>query len=450
MKLQLDRIQKIAFARILFDLIEADFIVEEAEMSFFEKIISSEGLSISDSMLVEAKRMRQDKAVSILKELDQDSRMRILTILKSLALVDGTSVPLEAIQIFALEQVLEHDAYIYTVPIDNMDIENMKVIYIENHKTPISASIEKHARTISRELAMAGFDFVYIPYVVKDYKHMKPDYLHKVVRYMVPSFSPEKIETVCHELQSLTTSRFCRDLLYKKINLPLLDVAPSLLIKINESVLIEQYDNDDAERINYANFLRIELQEDVVTHIHELVDSYLKMINCEITITHKPQTRKFMYYGFHRSLFDLIAYSREKKEYNLIFDLTTHRAQIYFEPTDGSNERIPLKLNPQEATLYVMIVKKSLEGNGLDWRDEPPKQEKDKILAEYNKIYSHIGKGKTTRVYKDRTQTHHIKNKIQAITCIANIELFIPVHIKDGIHSYYRVKGNTHHIQILE
>lgn len=36
----LERIQRIALARILSDLIEADFIVEEREMDFFEKIIS--------------------------------------------------------------------------------------------------------------------------------------------------------------------------------------------------------------------------------------------------------------------------------------------------------------------------------------------------------------------------------------------------------------------------
>ena len=32
----MDRLQKIAFARILSDLIEADFIVEQGEMEYFE------------------------------------------------------------------------------------------------------------------------------------------------------------------------------------------------------------------------------------------------------------------------------------------------------------------------------------------------------------------------------------------------------------------------------
>ena len=66
----LERVQRIALARILSDLIEADFIVEEKEMDFFEDTISKDGFNISESMLVEAKRMDFAKAMSILKELD--------------------------------------------------------------------------------------------------------------------------------------------------------------------------------------------------------------------------------------------------------------------------------------------------------------------------------------------------------------------------------------------
>lgn len=450
MRLQLDRIQKIAFARILFDIIEADFIIEESEMTFLEKVISSDGLNISDAMLVEAKRMKLDKVVAILKEVNDTGRKSIIEILKNLALTDGTSVPLEAILIFALMQVLEHDAYIYSVPANNLDIVNMTAIFIENHKTPFSLSIEQYAHIIRQELAMSGFDFVYIPHVVSDYQRMNRIYLHKVVNYMIPSFSSEKIDEICHELQSMTTARFCRDILYKKIDIPLLDVPPSLLIKMNESALVEQYDADDAERTNYANFLRIELREDVVAQIQELMASYRRMVNCPINVTTNPPSQKFLYRGFHRSLFDLIAFSREKKTYNLIFDLTSKCAQVYFEPTDGTNERIPLRLNPQETALYIMIVKESWSGIGLDWRDNPPQQVRDDILKEYNRIYSHISKGKTTRVYKDRTRTHHIKNKIQSISCIANMELFVPIHIKEGIHSYYCVKATSDNIRIIE
>lgn len=450
-KLHLDRTQKIAFARIISDLIEADFIVEESEMDFFEDIISKNGLNISESMLVEAKKMDLAKAVSLLKELDSERRKQTINCLKDLALSDGTCVPLEAIQIFALEQAMEHDAYIYSVPSKDIGIDNMKVIYIENdNDTEISKEIESNYRSISNEFALAGFDFVHIPFVVTDYKRMSLDYLRKVVKYMIPSIPPEKVDAICNDLQSMTTSRFCRDLLYKKISIPLLDVRPSLLIKISESAIIDQYDVEDAERTDYANFLRIELKDDVLSEIRNLIDSYHKMINCAITVNSMPKNQKFMYYGFHRSLFDLIAYGREQKEYFLVIDITKHQAQVYFEPIDGDGERIPIKLNPQETALFVMIVKKSFMGKGLDWREQVPDKVKKEILIEYNKVYSHIGKGNTTREYKDRTQVHHIKNRIRSNQCIANMELFVPLHVKDGIYSYYMVKATPKNIQIKE
>jgi len=157
-----------------------------------------------------------------------------------------------------------------------------------------------------------------------------------------------------------------------------------------------------------------------------------------------------MYYGFHRSLFDLIAYGREQKEYFLVIDITKHQAQVYFEPIDGSGERIPIKLNPQETALFVMIVKKSFMGKGLDWREEMLSKQKKEILSEYNRIYSYIGKGKTTNEYKDRTQVHHIKNRIRSIQCIGNVELFVPLHVKEGKYSYYMVKATPRNIQIKE
>ena len=67
-------------------MIEADFVVEADEMQFFENIISKEGFSISDAMLVEAKKMDFAKALSILKALDENSRRMVVDTLKQLSM----------------------------------------------------------------------------------------------------------------------------------------------------------------------------------------------------------------------------------------------------------------------------------------------------------------------------------------------------------------------------
>lgn len=439
----LNREDKIAFARVITDLIEADFVVEADEMQFFENIISKEGFSISDAMLVEAKKMDFAKALSILKALDENSRRMVVDTLKQLSMSDGVCVPLEAILIFAVEQVLMNDATVHSIPHSGINIDNLKVIYIENEETLIGKQIETKLSSIVSELKLVGFDFVYIPRLIKDFGRMEHDYLKKVVKYMIPSISEERVTAICENLRGLTTSRFCRDLLYKKLGMNLIDCKPSLLIKINDSDIVDRYESEAIERTRYSNFLQLELKGDIIDEIHSIIETYHSMISCSITVESKPRTPKFIYTGFHRSLFDLIAFGRELKEFRLVFKVSEHKANVYFESIDSDKEQVCLKLNPQEAALYYMIVQKSLSENGLDWREHIPEREKKQILAEYNKIYSRIGKANSVTEYKDRTQVHHIKNRIRTLRNVANIEMFIPEHYKSGNDSYYRIKANA-------
>lgn len=447
---QFAREHKIAFARVITDLIEADFVVEVDEMQFFEMIISKEGLDISESMLVEAKKMDFAKALTILAELDEEARNYLISTLKQLSMSDGVCVPLEAILIFAVEQVLMNGATIHSVPQSGISIDNLKVIYIENDETEVGHQIEEALSFIVSELKLAGFDFVYIPRLISDFGRMEHDYLRKVVRYMIPSISEERVEAICENLRSLTTAKFCRDLLYKKLGMNLIGCKPSLLIKINDSDIVDRYDSESVERVRYSNFLQMELRGSVMAEIASFIEKYHSMISCSITIENKPRTPKFIYTGFHRSLFDLIAFGRELKEYRLVFDTTERRANIYFEPIDGEGELLPLKLNPQEASLYYMILKSSLRSKGLDWREHIPEADKRAVLAEYNAIYRTIGKSNSVAEYKDRTQVHHIKNRIRAIKNIANAGMFIPEHFKSGNESYYRVAANVEYVVFKE
>lgn len=445
-----EREHKIAFARVITDLIEADFVVEADEMQFFEKIISKDGFSISDAMLVEAKKMDFAKALSILKTLNEGSRTKVVDILKRLSMSDGVCVPFEAILIFAVEQVLMNDAVVYSIPQSGINIDNLKVIYIENQETEVGKQIESKLFSIVSELKLVGFDFVYIPRLIQDFGRLDHDYLKKVVKYMIPSISDERVTAICENLRGLTTSRFCRDLLYKKLGMNLIDCNPSLLIKINDSDVVDKYESEAVERTKFSNFLQLELKGDVIDEIHSFIEAYHSMISCSITIESKPRTPKFIYTGFHRSLFDLIAFGRDLKEYRLVFEVLEHKANIYFESIDDDAECVSLKLNPQEAALYYMIIKKSLNGDGLDWREHIPDKDKKLILDEYNNIYSKIGKANVVSEYKDRTQVHHIKNRVRALRNVANMEMFIPEHCKNGNNSYYRIKAPVELVVIKE
>ena len=446
----LKREERIAIARILIDLIEADFVIEAGEMEFFERAISKECFNITEKMLVEAKKIDLAKALIMLKEIDVERRQVLVQTLKQLSLADGECVPSEAALIYAIEQVLLGNATLYSIPKPNIEIANLRVIYVENEASVIGDRIAENLSIITDELRSAALDFVFIPSIADDYRAMGEEYLRKSVKYKIPSSSEERVDEICKKLCELTTAQFCRDLLYKKLGLNLIDHRPSLLLKINDSDIIDKYDSDESYRVRFCNFLQLELSENVLADIRSIVETYRSMVSGVACDVQSQQEAKFLYSGFHRSLFDLIAYGRESREYKLVFDLGTEtKATVYFESIDDASERIPLKLNPQETSLYYMMVKCSLEGEGLDWREHIPAETKAEIIREYNEVYYRVGKANRVLEYKDRTQAHHIKNRIRLLNGIANIDMFVPEHIKSGSElSIYKVRARGEYVDI--
>ena len=197
----LERIQRIALARILSDLIEADFIVEEDEMEAFDKIKNEKDFNITISMLSEAKTKTFAEAISILQTIrDEEKKKIIKEKMYEMSLSDGTCVPLEALQIMAVTYALEGKGRVFSIPSGSSFIENMKVLYIENEdNTETDAYIRNHYRAISNEFRLAGFSFVYIPQIVDDYKQLRGDYLWKVIKYMIPSLEDNKVEKIQYD-----------------------------------------------------------------------------------------------------------------------------------------------------------------------------------------------------------------------------------------------------------
>lgn len=437
---QLKREERIAIARIIIDLIEADFVIEAGEMEFFERAISKEWFNITDKMLVEAKKIDLAKALEMLKELDIERRAALVRMLKQLSLSDEVCVPSEATLIYAIEQVLLGNANLYSILKPDIEIANLTAIYVENEASAVGERLSANLRTIGDEMSSAGLDLVYIPTIVDDFRAMDAEYLRKSIKYKIPSSSEERVAEICEKLCGLTTAQFCRDLLYKRLKLNLIDCRPSLLLKINDSDIIDKDDSEENYRLRFSNFLQLELGEDVESDIRTMVATFRSMVSSRPCELHPRREAKFIYEGFHRSLFDLIAYGRESHECRLVFDFRVPRNVVYFESMEGETERIPLKLNPQETTLYYMMVKHSLEGKGLDWRENIPAEEKAEILREYNEVYYRVGHANRAFEYKDRTQVHHIKNRLRLLGGIANIDMFIPEHTRSGSDSAYGVR----------
>lgn len=467
----LERIQRIALARILSDLIEADFIVEEDEMESFDKIKNEKDFNITISMLSEAKTKTFAEAISILQTIrDEEKKKYIKEKLYEMSLSDGSCVPLEALQIMAVRYALEGKGQVFSIPSGSSFIENMKVLYIENEdNTETDTYIHRHYRAISNEFRLAGFNFVYIPQIVDDYKQIRGEYLQKVIKYMIPTLQEHKVEKIQQDLCSMTTSRFSYELLFKKMGINMLSSKPAFLFKIGESAVADKSGVDDMERNLFSNFLLVPISVDEVSSYNEkrtildsvvdLMDSYRKMVSGKLIIENQPLRKKFLYYGFHRSLFDLIAYGKERENYKLVINLKNRAKPVVLRPIDAEPDNaseyekdLVVDLTPQPYTLYILMVYTSLLEKNLDWTDFPTRNEtKKQILEKYNAIYRMISKGNYSSDYRDKTHVSRIKKALKAHdSIVTNIDLFIPDKVLSEKTVYYNVPIPPDLVYVIE
>ena len=466
----LERIQRIALARILSDLIEADFIVEEDEMESFDKIKNEKDFNITISMLSEAKTKTFAEAISILQTIrDEEKKKYIKEKLYEMSLSDGSCVPLEALQIMAVRYALEGKGQVFSIPSGSSFIENMKVLYIENEdNTETDTYIHRHYRAISNEFRLAGFNFVYIPQIVDDYKQIRGEYLQKVIKYMIPTLQEHKVEKIQQDLCSMTTSRFSYELLFKKMGINMLSSKPAFLFKIGESAVADKSGVDDMERNLFSNFLLVPISVDEVSSYNEkrtildsvvdLMDSYRKMVSGKLIIENQPLRKKFLYYGFHRSLFDLIAYGKERENYKLVINLKNRAKPVVLRPIDAEPDNaseyekdLVVDLTPQPYTLYILMVYTSLLEKNLDWTDFPTRNEtKKQILEKYNAIYRMISKGNYSSDYRDKTHVSRIKKALKAHDIVTNIDLFIPDKVLSEKTVYYNVPIPPDLVYVIE
>lgn len=467
-----EREERVALARIMSDLIEADFIVEEDEIVSFDEFKSGKDFSITMSMLSEAKTKTLEQAVATLQSLHDERKKTIIKEkLYEMSLSDGTCVPLEALQIMAVMNAVENKGQVFSIPSGSSFIENMTVLYIENEEnTDTDTYIRTYYRSISNEFRLAGFNFVYIPQIVEDYRQLRDGYLQKVIRYMIPALDNAKVEKIEQDLCSMTTARFCLELLFKKMGINVLNSKPAFLFKIGESSVADKSGVDDMEREIYSNFLLVPIDKiseptgdnthkTILDYVVGLMDSYRSMVSGKLIVENQPLSKRFLYYGFHRSLFDLIAYGKERKDYKLVINLKNRAKPVVLRPMDAEPENVAecekdlvVDLTPQPYTLYILMVYMSLMEENVDWTDYAFENDtRKKMLEKYNAIYRMISKGNTSSEYRDKSHVSRIKKALKAhAPIVTNIELFIPDKVLSEGKVYYNVPVLCDLVYVIE
>lgn len=380
--------ERIAIARIYSDLIKADLIIDSGEMEYYELVKSK--YSISRLEESEASSMTLGESINLLASLPLDTRCSLLTDFGAMTVSDGFCARSEALILLALNRCLSlsdnSGVSVITAQDSELFSDSGQILYIESeYDEEINQQIKDYHRYIQAEMKLCGFNFVYIPTIISNYKKTSSKLLSQVFSFLMPSFSKESIENLIDKILNLRSQDFLVSLLCDKLGIKeLLQTPPAILLNIGQTFV-----NDK----RCSNLLKIEIgNHNLLSFLQEILDYFMNIQKSDLplSIPVENSKHKFLYYGFYKQLVDLYSLKRSIRCPILI---NTYQESISFPDLNKSLGG----LHRKEKALYTLFLFESAEG-GINFN--PPKSAKlfnayqnrmRKTQLKYAKIYEYFG-----------------------------------------------------------
>lgn len=381
------RAHKIAVARIFADLIKADRIIDTGEMECWNRVCAK--YSIDKEVETDAQYVSfSDALESICNSGVQGLKEDLLSDCRSMTVSDGFCAHSEALILIAL--ILMLDSYqpfrveTFSIPKASFNIDIATSLYIESdYDAATNEAIRVNYRSLFKEFQLAGFHFVYPPKIIEHYQDTDPKLFHQILSFLAPSMSESGIENAYKSLMKMTTGVFCKDLLCNKCGITdLRNTYPSLLIKIGNSFV-----GEDA----YANYLKIEVDEDILSTVQSFIDRFCEMLSSDVYVVNTSEERdsQFHFHGFYKQLLDIFLIRKNIRSHILI---DPYKEEIFFPDVDAKANG----LHRRERALYTLLLccgKDGINFNQPKSTDVLAKYMKrmEKIQTRYSIIYSLFG-----------------------------------------------------------
>lgn len=378
---------KVAIARIFADLIKADRIIDTGEMECWNRICAK--YSIDKEIETEAQYVSfADALDSICASGVQGLKEDLLGDCRSMTVSDGFCAHSEALIMIALILMLDAGqpfrVEVFSIPKASFNIDIATSLYIESDYDPdTNEAIRENYRSLFKEFQLAGFHFVYPPKIIEHYQQTDPELFHQILSFLAPSMSDAGIENAYKSLMKMTTEVFCKDLLCNKCGITdLRDTYPSLLIKIGNSFVGED---------SYANYLKIEVDEDILPTVQSFVDRFCEMLSSDVYVVNTSEERdsQFHFHGFYKQLLDIFLI---RKNIRSCIRIDPYKEEIFFPDVDAKANG----LHRRERALYALLLccgKDGVRFNQPKSADALLKYKKriEKIQAQYIAIYTMFG-----------------------------------------------------------
>ena len=381
------RAHKIAVARIFADLIKADRIIDTGEMECWNRVCAK--YSIDKEVETDAQYVSfSDALESICNSGVQGLKEDLLSDCRSMTVSDGFCAHSEALILIALILMLDSDqpfrVETFSIPKASFNIDIATSLYIESdYDAATNEAIRVNYRSLFKEFQLAGFHFVYPPKIIEHYQDTDPKLFHQILSFLAPSMSESGIENAYKSLMKMTTGVFCKDLLCNKCGITdLRNTYPSLLIKIGNSFV-----GEDA----YANYLKIEVDEDILSTVQSFIDRFCEMLSSDVYVVNTSEERdsQFHFHGFYKQLLDIFLIRKNIRSHILI---DPYKEEIFFPDVDAKANG----LHRRERALYTLLLcygKDGINFNQPKSTDGLSKYMKrmEKIQTRYSIIYSLFG-----------------------------------------------------------
>lgn len=364
------RVHKIAIARIFADLIKADRIIDTAEMECWERVCAK--YAIDKEIETEAQYISfSDALESICNSGVKGLKEDLLGDCRSMTVSDGFCAHSEALLMITLILMLDPNqpfrVETFSIPKASFNIDIATSLYVESdYDSATNEAIRNNYRSLFKEFQLAGFHFVYPPKIIEHYQDTDPVLFHKILSFLAPAMSEAGIENAYRSLMKMTTAVFCKDLLCNKCGITdLRTTYPSLLIKIGNSFV-----GEDA----YANYLKIEVDDDILPTVQSFLDRFCDMLNSDVYVVNTSEERdsQFHFHGFYKQLLDIFLIRKNIRS-KIVLD--PFKEEIFFPDIDAR----ATGLHRRERALYALLLCSGQEGLNFNL----PKSAD--ALAKYNK-----------------------------------------------------------------
>lgn len=407
--------QRIALARIVYDLIMADKIIDDEEVVKFAKLFGEENNRI---LFHQAQELTFAKAIKLLtqpsddnndnefiRKVHADQRQRqaekAANIVSETASSDGFCAPSETILLLAIDYFLKKNNATYT----KYDIQSFKltdifigkrfVLYVDNNASSKSLEVEQNFDLIVNLLASIGFQFIYIPKIVEQYKKKGLEMFKAMSMYIFPDIPEDKVEDVYNNIMQMDTKSFVKDYLNEKLGFDIICARPSLMVMLGRSSVIGKNISDKGLIYETnANFLKINIgEEKVVNVVGNLIHDFNKFVTFNFHIDFNPAKDKLLYHGIHKAFFRMVALAKNNpQQYNINISTNLHAVFI-------NDYKLPLAMG--KTAIYIMILCRSFFGDkkGLPMKkvfNNLNAEEQDRLQEQYEWICSHLSNCQTT------------------------------------------------------